>query len=89
MGKLMNPTILHRTLRQFRQQFLANFDRLTEQDLQTILSGSSEALLTVLHHHYGYTRNQAIQSWNEFVLRHVNGHSPQWATPPLTCTTRG
>lgn len=85
----MNPMILHRTLRQFRQQFLADFDRLTEQDLHMILSGPSEALLTALHHHYGYTRTQAIQAWNEFVLRHVNGHSPDWTIPPLALCPMG
>ena len=69
----MNPTILHRTIRQFRQSFLTDFSQLTEQDLHTILNGHSETLLTVLHKHYGYTPAQAISAWNEFVLRRVNG----------------
>lgn len=85
----MNPTILHRTLRQFRHQFLTSFDRLTEQDLQAILSGPSEALLTALRQHYGYTRAQAIQAWNEFVLRHVNGHAPDWTIPSLAACPMG
>ena len=69
----MNPTILHRTIRQFRQSFLADFSQLTEQDLHTILDGPSETLLTVLYNYYGYTPAQAIGAWNEFVLRRVNG----------------
>lgn len=69
----MNPTILHRTIRQFRHAFLTDFNRLTEQDLRTILNGPSETLLTVLNKHYGYTPAQAISAWNEFVLRRVNG----------------
>lgn len=69
----MNRNILHHTIRQFRHSFQADFSRLTQQDLCTILSGPSETLLTVLHERYGYTPLQAIQAWNEFVLRRVNG----------------
>lgn len=69
----MNHEIIHRAIRQFRRPFLADFDRLTEQDIQTILAGPSETLLAVLHRRYGYSRAEAIRVWNEFVLRRVDG----------------
>lgn len=69
----MNHNVLHRTIRQFRQLFLADFNQLTEQDLCTILNGPSETLLVVFRKRYGYTPTQAIQAWNDFVLRRVNG----------------
>ncbi|MCB0108038.1 MAG: hypothetical protein KDE53_19080 [Caldilineaceae bacterium] len=36
-------------------------------------------LLMVLATRYGYTRDDAIGAWNEFVLRHVDGQ-------PVKCT---
>ncbi|MEZ4681848.1 MAG: hypothetical protein R2932_47325 [Caldilineaceae bacterium] len=70
----MKSTILQRTIQEFQQPFLAEFNRLSEQDFYAILAGSSETFLQVLHKRYGYTRQQAIRAWNEFVLKYVDGH---------------
>lgn len=80
----MNRVILHRTLRQFRRQFLADFRQVTEQDLHTILTSSSEMLLTVFATRYNYSREEAIGAWNEFVLRHIDGQprKPAQSTEP-------
>lgn len=70
----MNAHHLHTVLVQFRVTFLTYFTALTDDDLATILQGPSETLLEVLQLRYGYTREQAKAEWNEFVLRHVDGH---------------
>ncbi|HRW09525.1 MAG TPA: hypothetical protein P5121_30700 [Caldilineaceae bacterium] len=81
----MNRVILHRTIRQFRQQFLMNFQRVTENDLHAILAESSEMLLMVLATRYGYTRDDAIGAWNEFVLRHVDGQPVKYTDMAVPC----
>lgn len=69
----MQNNILHPILRRFRVRFLAFFSALNEQDVEMVLAGGSETLLSLLQSRYGYTAQQAITAWNEFVLRYVDG----------------
>lgn len=73
----MNRIVLHRTIRQFRHQFLTDFQLFTEQDIQRILTGPCETLLALFAERYDYSRDEAIFAWNEFVLRRVDGESNQ------------
>jgi hypothetical protein len=74
---MMNKHLLHNFLREFRVSFLTFFTALTEQEYQTLLEEQSETLLDFLQDRYAYTRGQAKTVWNEFVLRHVDGHDPR------------
>ena len=78
-----NTPRLHHVLRRFRVSFLTYFTACTEQDYATLLEGQSETLLDLLQQRYGYTRGEAKATWNEFVLRHVDGHSPK--PDPVPC----
>lgn len=78
----MNAHHLHAVLIQFRISFLTYFTALTDDDLAEILKGPSETLLEVLQLRYGYTPEQAKGEWNEFVLRHIDGHHPAGGSVP-------
>lgn len=69
----MNRDLLHTVLKQFQAHFVDFFPAVTASDLQAILAGECEMLLHVLQERYGYTRSQAKEAWNEFILRHVDG----------------
>lgn len=71
----MNRDLLHTVLKQFQVHFCTFFPALTASDLQAILAGECEMLLLILQDRYGYTRLQAKNAWNEFVLCHLDGQS--------------
>ncbi len=78
----MNPNRLRVIVTRFRARFLATFPALTDQDLHTILTGPSEALLERLQARYGYSRAEAKAAWNDFVLTHVDGRDLDGAHAP-------
>lgn len=70
----MSDEKLQETLRRFRSTFRAWFVAVTDQDMCAILAAPRATLLSVLGERYGYSSAEAKAAWNEFVLRHVDGH---------------